>query len=67
MLAVGDCFTECDLSILVFVCNNCIIVAKLLSLDGSVRWLTSSKYYTPHIATGTSDPQGKWYYAKCTN
>ena len=43
ILAVGDCLTDVS-TILVFVCKNCIVLAKFQHIDGSVRWLTSFNY-----------------------
>ena len=43
ILAVGDCHTDLS-TILVFVCKNCIVLAKFQHIDGSTRWLTSYNY-----------------------
>ena len=50
ILAVGDYYTDLS-TILVFVCKNCIILAKFQHID-SARWLTSFNYnHTPHAGT----------------
>jgi len=50
-LAIGDCSS--DLSpIPVFICKNCIILAKFQYIDGSARWLTSfNSNHTLHAGT----------------
>ena len=52
ILAVGGCFTDL-LIILVFVCNNHVVLAECQHIDGSaIRWLTSLNYnHTLHAGT----------------
>ena len=51
ILAVGGCLTDVS-TILVFVCENRVVLAEFQYIDGSARWLTSFNYnHTPNAGT----------------